>query len=529
MELGFEHDVFDVLRTLSRLAGSRVDKGRRFARLMKFAFLRHPGEYGPSRFSEVWLWSEWPERKERGYGADIGIDLVAEQTEAYGGGLCAIQCKFHDGVVPTKDVNSFLAASSAPEFTARILVATSKLTKHAYTKIRKAAPRCQLLLGSDLNRWRVRWGDFLDRPQDLAFDDIRYEPHPYQQDAVERVEAGFWEHDRGKLVLPCGTGKSVVALWVAERVAGRGGRVLYLVPSIALMGQTMREWARQRNPEIPHRYIGVCSDVKAGRNTEDADLAELAMPVTTDPSRISAQLAETHTDAMMVVFSTYQSLPLVAEAQAVGAPEFDLAVCDEAHRTTGIHESAAGGSAFTLIHKQEQVWADRRLYMTATPRVYTTALKKKARKHAKDFDVYSMDDKDVYGPEFYRMSFGDAVEGEFLSDYRVAVIAVDEDSMREPFEMVDVGDDRSPVNLHDAVKIVGCWDALADPTTRTVRDRTTGARSGEHASKRSIAFTNTIRRSQRAQRYWRPVIESITAGGGKPPAVRDCLIATSPT
>jgi len=543
MEAGFEHDVFDVLRTLSRLAGSRVDKGRRFERLMKFAFLRHPGEYGPSRFSEVWLWSEWPERAARGYGADIGIDLVARQTDAYGGGLCAIQCKFHEGVVPTSGVNSFLAASSAPEFNARILVATSRLTRPAHTKIRKARPRCELLLGSHLGGWRVRWGDFLDRPEDLAFDDIRYEPHPYQREAVDKVEAGFWEHDRGKLVLPCGTGKSVVALWIAERVAGRGGRVLYLVPSIALMGQTMREWARQRDPKIPHRYIGVCSDVKAGRNAEDADLAELAMPVTTDPARISAQLAPGReaarpveapvpatlldqqgaapsrggagpADALTVAFCTYQSLPLVAEAQAAGAASFDLAVCDEAHRTTGIHESAAGGSAFTLIHSEERVWADRRLYMTATPRVYTTALKARVRKHAKDFDVYSMDDDDVYGPEFYRLSFGDAVDGGFLSDYRVAVIAVDEDSMRAPFEMLDVGDDRWPVNLHDAVKIVGCWDALADPTTRTVRDRVTGARSGEHAARRAIAFANTIRSSQRAQRYWRPVIESMNAGGG---------------
>ena len=357
-ETRFEPDVFDVLRTLGRLAVSSVDKGRRFERLMKFAFLRHPGEYGPSRFENVWLWSEWPGRSAAGFGQDIGIDLVAEQTEAHGGGLCAIQCKFYDfgARVPTKAVDSFLAASAAGEFSSRILVATSDLAGPARVKISKARPRCELLLGAHLRQWRVRWGDFLERPEDLAFDQTRYRPHPYQFEAVDKVAAGFYEHDRGKLILPCGTGKSVVALWIAERAAGLGGRVLYLVPSIALMGQTMREWARQRDPAVPHRYVGICSDVRAGRNDEDADMSELAMPVTTDPGRISKQLAASHSGAMTVVFCTYQSLPRVAEAHAAGAPAFDLAVCDEAHRTTGVHEGAAGGSAFALVHDEHEVW-----------------------------------------------------------------------------------------------------------------------------------------------------------------------------
>jgi len=231
-------------------------------------------------------------------------------------------------------------------------------------------------------------------------------------------------------VLPCGTGKSVVALWIAERLAGAGGRVLYLVPSIALMGQTMREWAAQRDPEVPHRYIGVCSDTRAGRNDEDADIAELALPVTTDPERVAEALAGAGPSTMTVVFCTYQSLGVVEQAQRAAAggaasSRFDVAVCDEAHRTTGVHEADAG-SHFTLIHDSARIAAAKRLYMTATPRIYTDRLRAKVRGHSRDFDVFSMDDETVYGEELYRMSFGVAVEQGHLSDYEVLVIAVSE-------------------------------------------------------------------------------------------------------
>ena len=169
--------------------------------------------------------------------------------------------------------------------------------------------------------------------------------------------------------------KSVVSLWIAEKMAGAGGRVLYLVPSIALMGQTMREWASQRDLEIPHSYVGICSDTRAGRNDEDADMAELAMPVTTDPEQIAGKLKEVHPESMTVVFCTYQSLQARSlTLKPKVRPAFDLVLCDEAHRTTGIQEQKKG-SAFTLIHDEDQVLADNRLYMTATPRLYTSQLK----------------------------------------------------------------------------------------------------------------------------------------------------------
>ena len=163
---------------------------------------------------------------------------------------------------------------------------------------------------------------------------IAIPPTPYQQEAIDAIVEGFKADTRGRLILPCGTGKSVVALWATESLVSEGGHVLYVVPSIALMGQTMREWSTHRDTK--QQYIGICSDPTAGRRgSEDANLTELSIPVTTDPLAITAELTDIRPHAITVVFSTYQSLQVVADAQAEGAPHFDLVICDEAHRTTG--------------------------------------------------------------------------------------------------------------------------------------------------------------------------------------------------
>ena len=215
--------LFDSLR--ERYSDDGV-RGRVFERLVQYAFERHPGEYGPQRFENVWRWAEWPGRTTHGYGPDVGIDLVAEQTESWGGGRCAIQTKFYGETsrIAKSDVDSFLSASSAPCFTHRILVVTAPLTSNAETMVLNASPRCEVVQRPDLEDWPVSWSDFFDVPEQLSFHSTRYEPYPFQAEAVEKVLAGFVEHDRGKLILPCGTGKSLVALWIAERLAGRGGR-----------------------------------------------------------------------------------------------------------------------------------------------------------------------------------------------------------------------------------------------------------------------------------------------------------------
>ena len=493
---------------------------------MQAALARHPDIYGPRRFKRIWRWMEWPDREAHGYGGDVGIDLVAEQTDDAGGGLCAIQTKAHvDGRINKAAVDSFISASSGSAFSARLLVLTSALTAQARTMVERATPRCEVLHRSDIESWPINWDQCLDDPSGLRFaPQPRHTPKPFQTEAIAKVLEGLVLGDRGRLVLPCGTGKSVVSLWIAEQLAGTGGRVLYLVPSIALMNQTMREWARQRHPDIAHRYIGVCSDTRAGHTAEDAPLAELAMPVTTDAQRIASQLAVTESTAMTVVFCTYQSLSLIADAQAeddatADVPPFDLVLCDEAHRTTGIEDvgpsktSRANGRTITpysFIHDPDRVRSRKRLYMTATPRVYTEAARRRADEHERDFDVYSMDDPDVYGPELYRMSFGDAVEGGHLTDYKVLVIAVAENPVLDAYDNIVIDEDR-PFRIHDAVRFAGCWDGLADPTTTTAEGRVTGALSREHSAQRVIAFTNRIRSSQLAERYWNPVVEAMAA------------------
>ncbi len=315
--------------------------------------------------------------------------------------------------------------------------------------------------------------------------------------------AGFEDHDRGKLVMACGAGKTFTALRIAEAVAGAGGRVLYPVPSISLFSQSMREWATQR--ATPHRYVGVCSDTRAGRNDEDASLQELEIPVTTDPPAISAALREGAEDAMTVVFCTYHSLGIVERAQDEGAPPFDLVLCDEAHRTTGVEaarprESEGPGdrtSPFVLVHDGERVRAAKRLYMTATPRLYTESAKAKAASH--DADVFSMDDPETYGPEFHRLPFSRAVDQGLLSDYKVVVLAMSEQHVDAALQAHLAGGE-SEINLSDAAKITGCWRTLQNPEHK--------APGGEPVRRlsRAIAFTNTIAASKRLEAHWDDVI-----------------------
>ena len=514
----FRSDFDDALEAISEDAQSSVEKGRRFERLMRRAFQTHPYEYGPARFKNVWLWSDWPDREQQGYGQDIGIDLVAEQTDAYGGGLCAIQCKFYaeDHKVPTSGVNSFLAASQTAAFTSRILVITSDLEQAGWTKVKKAAaPRCEVIGPEALGAWPDPWRELLDNPDDFAFSpETKHTPREDQREALDAIAKSYQHQTRGRVIMPCGTGKSVVALWAAEENVGRGGTVLYLVPSIALMGQTMREWARHRT--LPHTYLGICSDKTTGRRSEDGDagrdLAELSMPVSTHPDGIAAALAQSDdTDDLRVVFCTYQSLPTLADVvesnglSGLGLqPEgFDLVVCDEAHRTTGVEALSDAQSAFHLVHDTLRVPASFRLFMTATQRIYTDAAKDRAFK--KDDEIYSMDNEDTYGALLYEMSFKDAIDNELLSDYEVLIVATSERHLTPVLtakvSALNAEDSkRVIVDKDDAVKLLGIWDALADPTTLGVSaDRVTGelpASKDRSPLTTAIAFTNRVATSK---------------------------------
>ncbi len=508
----------EALQTLQEQTGSNsARKGREFERLMRRALETHTGEYGKDRFKWVKLWSDWEDRD----GPDHGIDIVAEQVD---GSLCAVQCKFYapDKRVPAGGeggVNDFLAASEG-RFASRILIATAELEPRARRHVESASPRCEVLSVAEMDDWVSDWRDYLDSPEALEVDGLtKHRPRDDQEIALTRIAEGFERSDRGKIILPCGTGKSVLAMWAAEQVVGVGGTVLYLVPSISLMGQTMREWARHKT--IPHTYLGVCSDMTSGRRDDDSGgyMSELAMPVSTDVGQLAQALDQPPGEALRVVFCTYQSAGVVADAQLKSGTRFDLAICDEAHRTTGLAVvdtlSIKDPSGFTLIHQEDRLRSDRRLFMTATPRVYTEKARQRADRRAEqapvgfDVDSYSMDDERLYGPVFHEMSFADAIDQGLLSDYEVLVIAVkDAPEHRAAIEF----DGEVRLSNEHAVKLLGCWDALADPTTMGIRDhpdRRTGMTHSEHA-RSAIVFANTVRVSKTLAECWPRVVEKHT-------------------
>ena len=499
------------------VADSEVQKGRLFERLMK-AYFREDPMYR-ERFSRVWLWKEWvpyfneeearrvAEEPESGPPlrfdlTDTGIDLVAEERE---GGWCAIQCKcYAPGTRISKPhLDSFISASARAPFTSRIFVDVGdEWGPNALKTLQGLTPACSVVRFGDLASRPFDWPDLVSRdPEELRYAGKPFELRPHQREALDDVLAGFRDHDRGKLIMACGTGKTFAALRIAEAVAGTGGRVLYLVPSISLFAQSMREWATQK--AIPHRYVGICSDTRAGRYDEDASVLELEIPVTTDPDRISKALHDARPGFMTVVFCTYHSLPIVESAQKAGAPPFDLVLCDEAHRTTGVDRPGDRTSPFVLVHDGERIRARKCLYMTATPRIYTESSKSKATRH--DMDVFSMDEENTYGPEFHRLPFSRAIERNLLSDYQVVIFAVAEDGVDGTLRAHLADSHGSEINITDAAKIVGCWRALQ------------GRRSG-HADKestrplaRAIAFANTIVASRRLEKHWDRVVEQAIA------------------
>jgi predicted helicase len=487
-----------VLNYIREVAPTEYHKGNEFERLMK-QYLSIDPLY-KERFTDVYLWKEWAALHTEYDGVDIGVDLVARESN---GEYCAIQCKcFAEDTRVTKgQIDSFISASAGELFTKRILVHTgAELGSNVRRTIEPLGSDFQVIGYGHLASRPIDWPDLRqEAPEQLDYRPERFNLRQHQQEAFDDVINGFKDSDRGKLIMACGTGKTFTALRIAEEIAGIGGRVLYLVPSIGLFSQAMREWAEQQ--EVPHRYIGICSDTSAGKKNEDVPIQELEIPVTTDPLKISEALGETDEDAMTVVFCTYHSLPIVESAQKQGAPAFDLILCDEAHRTTGVEgtDDKTETSPFVLVHNADRIRAKKRLYMTATPRLYTEGAKAKAARH--DIEVFSMDDPATYGPEFHRLPFSRAVERDLLSDYKVVILTMYEPEADAALRGY-VGAGGKEINITDATKFVGCWRALQNPEGKPDDDETI------EPLRRAIAFNNTIRNSKRLVEHWNEVIES---------------------
>ncbi len=453
--------IHDVLEQYRKVSFDEYAKGAHFERLMQ-AFLRTEPQYA-ELYDEVWLWSEYPER---GVRTDTGVDLVARNRDT--GELTAIQCKFF---APTTTVtkamlDSFLSASGKttedglPEFTSRLVISTSdKWGKNAEDAISGQSIPVERLRVQDLDDSSIDWSQFVwNEPARLEKKRLKT-PFDYQRTAIDDVVTGFAERDRGKLIMACGTGKTFTSLRLAEKVVPLGGTVLFLMPSIALLSQTLKEWTIQA--EVPIRSFAVCSDVSVGkrRTEEDIPITDLAFPATTNASALVKQFSQGDgSDKLTVIFSTYQSLPVISKAQGMGLPEFDLIVSDEAHRTTGAAMSDDDESAFMKVHDQSFVQGKKRLYMTATPRIFSDGTRKKAGEIGAK--LADMDDEAVYGPEFHRLGFGQAVSMGRLTDYKVLVLAVDEGFVAREFQGL-MSQDGYELAMEDTAKIVGTWNGLS--------------------------------------------------------------------
>ena len=493
VNLGFQ----SVLNHIRERARSEYRKGELFEQLMQKYFTEDP-DY-KDQFAEVYLWKEWTQLRTDFDSRDIGIDLVAKKHD---GGYCAIQCKCYapDTRISKEALNSFLSTASLPPFAdnTRFLVNTGgELGPNALRLIAPLGNKFRIIRFRDLEDSPFEWPDLsIQAPAQLTYKQRRFSLKDHQQEAFDDVINGFKKSDRGKLIMACGTGKTFTALKIAEHIAGTEGRVLYLVPSISLLSQAMREWSEQRG--VPHSYVGICSDTHAGSTTEDSSIQELKIPVTTDPSEIARALHKPDTGKMTVVFCTYQSLPRIEEVQKSGTPPFDIIFCDEAHRTTGIDREENKTSPFVLVHDADRIRANKRLYMTATPRLYT----ENARKQAADYnvEVFSMDDEEKYGPQFHRLPFSKAVELGELSDYKVAIFGISEHEVNATLAG-NTSRYGSEININDATRIIGCWRALQNPENKEKDDETL------KPLRRVIAFTNRIDESKALAHYWNDIIE----------------------
>ena len=500
--------IFDLLEQFRQAKTSNRDLGDKFERLFANYLVTDP-QYA-DQFDAVWLWPEWPDRT----GADVGIDLVAR--DRYTGEYCAIQCKFFDpnSTLQKSDIDSFFTASGKHPFTSRIIVCTTDhWSAHAEEALHNQQIPVIRLRVQDLANSPIDWSQFsLSRPQDIKLLP-RKQIRPHQQIALDKVVAGLKNSDRGKLIMACGTGKTFTSLKIAEHVVPPHGLVLFLVPSISLLSQTLREYTAEA--QSLHSFA-VCSDIKVGKKSESEDIstADLAFPATTDPHKLAQQLLFAGKKQLTVIFSTYQSIGVVATAQARGLPEFDLIICDEAHRTTGVTLEGEDESHFVRVHDQQFIRGKKRLYMTATPRIFSDGTKSQAQEN--DATLCSMDDPVLYGPEFHRLGFSEAVGGDLLSDYKVMVLAVDEKYVSAAFQQ-QIADANSEISLDDAVKITGCWNGLSK---RSNSPDATVDFDGK-PMKRAVAFSRSIKDSKRFAKLFADIVAEYIANH---PADSDVLV-----
>ena len=493
----------EVIRTRSV---NTTELGTAFEKMVKVFLENDPTQ--TQQYERVWHYTDWVSGREGYSGKDIGIDLVAKiQGQDT---FCAIQCKCYsaENQITKQDLDSFVSASANKDFSRLLLIDTSSqgIAPNAQQVLDKLDKEYLRIQSSELENCRIDWLTLVKKDE-LRFR-AKHGPRPHQTEALEKTQEGFAEYDRGKIIMACGTGKTYTSLIISEAVAGVGKTVLYMVPSLSLMSQTIREWKNDATEDFT--AFSACSDQTVGSRKKDDEVIistnDLAFPATTNPKDLADAVAKAPPDRMTVVFSTYHSIDVISEAQKThGLTAFDLIVCDEAHRTTGATLVGDDESSFVKIHNNDNVKGAKRLYMTATPRIYGEKAKSKA--DDENVTLASMDDEETYGPLFFYKGFGWAVENNLLTDYKVVVLAVDEGIVSEKVQNRLA--EGAELKLDDATKIIGCFKALAK---EGFKEADALDFSSLKPMKRALAFCQSIKLSKLLEQEFTQVVNEYRSG-----------------
>ncbi|MFP6271441.1 type ISP restriction/modification enzyme [Helicobacter pylori] len=502
-------------------------KGSWFEKVSKQFLQEHDSA---NEYESIDLWSDW---KLKGKERDRGIDIVIQTTSKE---YIAVQCKFHQNSISLNDISTFLTQLQSGvgevRFKKGIIISTSHLTSEALKaieQIRSAGMGIDIdeITEEDFIYSRIDW-EKLDPTQtqdELPLCDKK-KPHTHQTEAINATKEYFSDpkNTRGKLIMACGTGKTYTSLKIMEALDPK--IMLFLVPSIALLSQTFREYAQEKSE--PFYASIVCSDDKVGKSkdedNDDIKFSELPIkPSTRLEDILSVHEKVQKENKCFIIFSTYQSALRIKEAQEAGLNEIDLVICDEAHRTVGAMYSSNerdDKNAFTLCHSDKNIKATKRLYMTATPKVYSESSKAKAKE--KDNVIYSMDDADTFGEEIYTLNFSKAIALDLLTDYKVIILAVRKENLSGVTNSVNkkisqlkaegTKLDKKLINNEFVCKIVGTHKGLAKQDLIVLDEENKEDNDLQHQydtapSQRAINFCKSINTSKNIKDSFETIME----------------------
>ncbi|GAA9753107.1 hypothetical protein VN0196_10640 [Helicobacter pylori] len=505
-------------------------KGSWFEKVSKRFLKEHDSA---DEYESIDLWNDWELRGKEG---DRGIDMVITTASKE---YIAVQCKFHQDRISYPDIATFLnklqSGVGEIRFKKGIIISTSDLSSNALEEIEQIRKSKGIdiveISEEDFMYSQIDWEKF-DPTQTQGELPLcnKKKPRPHQIEAIKATKEYFSDpkNTRGKLIMACGTGKTYTSLKIMESLDPK--ITLFLAPSIALLSQTFREYAQEKSE--PFYASIVCSDDKVGKgkknkNDDDADdinFSELPLkPSTRLEDILSVHKKAQKENKRFIIFSTYQSALRIKEAQEAGLGEIDLVICDEAHRTVGAMYSSNerdDKNAFTLCHSDENIKAKKRLYMTATPKVYSES--SKARAKESDNVIYSMDDSGIFGEEIYTLNFERAIALDLLTDYKVIILAVRKENLSgvtnsvnqkiSRLEAQGTKLDKKLINNEFVCKIIGTHKGLAKQDLIALddenkKDHNLQNKNDTTPSQRAISFCKSISTSKRIKDSFETIME----------------------